>query len=263
MMTSYKAAARAKREQMAYDKGRVFEVSDQYHTRFKHIFECPNTLYYRQLFERVLLEKAKGGRVLDVGCGPGGSAQYLKLGASYVLGVDISHAFIQRAKKFEQKGRLEFRRHNIEKPLEGQFDLIVGKAILHHVDYRQVLKQLYQNNLAAGGRMLFMEPLGENLLIKLFYRLAPGAHTPDERPFYRSDLIWLTNQFPDISILPFNYFSLVLGALSSLIFASPNNWLLRISDKLDRWVVRNFSFLRPRCRAAIFIIQKPDEDSQD
>jgi 2-polyprenyl-3-methyl-5-hydroxy-6-metoxy-1,4-benzoquinol methylase len=36
------------------------------------------------------------------------------------------------------------------------YDLIIGRAVLHHVDYQQVLRQLYDNNLNPGGKMFFI-----------------------------------------------------------------------------------------------------------
>jgi hypothetical protein len=42
--------------------------------------------------------------------------------------------------------------------------------------------------LEINGRMLFMEPLADNPLLKLFRFLTSKSRTTDERPFYRADL---------------------------------------------------------------------------
>jgi len=51
-------------------------------------------------------------------------------------------------------------------PIEGTFDIIYGRAILHHVEYKTLLKRLYEKNLNSGGFMIFMEQLGSNSLSK-------------------------------------------------------------------------------------------------
>ncbi len=101
--------------------------------------------------------------------------------------------------------------------------------------------------------MVFVEPLGSNLLIRLFKLIVKSAHTSDEKPFFRQDLRWLRENF---EMLPINYFSLVFGILSSIIFSSPYNYLMRLSDKIDFWLGRNVRLLAPNFRAAILIIKK-------
>ncbi|NJL52516.1 MAG: hypothetical protein HC930_10405 [Hydrococcus sp. SU_1_0] len=63
--------------------------------------------------------------------------------------------------------------------------MIFGRAILHHLDYQEVLGRLYRDNLNPGGVMIFMEPLGSNLLLRLYWQLAKEAHTPDENLYAR------------------------------------------------------------------------------
>jgi len=225
--------------------------------RFKHIFLTPNTLLNESRFEDLIRTKSLGKRVLEIGCGPGVTASNLiNQGAGYVFGMDISEKFLGEAKKKEIPGRMEFAVGDIHKPLRGKYDVIIGRAILHHIDYQPVLTRLFTENLNPGGSMFFMEPLGENFLMRLYFKIAPKAHTPDERPFFKRDLRWLKKTFPNFKLVPINYLSLPLGILSSLLISSPNNFLTRFGNLADTWVGEKFKFLSPRFRSAIFIIEK-------
>jgi hypothetical protein len=119
-----------------------------------------------------------------------------------------------------------------------------------------VLERLYADNLEPGGVMVFMEPLGSSLLIRLFHALVPSAQTPDEKPFDRGDLRWMRRTFPRLEVLPVNYLSFPLGLLSSLLFARADNALLRAADRADVWLGRSLPFLVPHFRQAIFVIRK-------
>jgi hypothetical protein len=100
-----------------------------------------------------------------------------------------------------------------------------------------------------------MEPLGSNLLLRLYWQFAKDAHTPDEKPFMRQDLHWLQRQFSQFTFIPINYFSLLSGILSSKIFSRPDNLLMKISDILDTKLAM-VSYLQPNYRQAIFVISK-------
>jgi 2-polyprenyl-3-methyl-5-hydroxy-6-metoxy-1,4-benzoquinol methylase len=250
-------ATRAEREKLAYDEHHVFERSHGWHARFPHVFECPNTLRHERLFRERVRAGVAGRRVLDVGCGDGaGSSALLELGACYVRGIDVSEKFIEQARSHALPGRLEFENRDAALPLSGRFDVILGRAILHHLDWRPVLRRLHEENLAPGGFMLFMEPLGANLLIRAYHALARGAHTPDERSFEADDLRWLRENFPAVEILPVNYLSFPAAIASSLVFRRADNLLLRACDRADTWLARRAAFLAPRFRQAVIVIGK-------
>jgi len=251
------AASRAERERVAYDEQGVFEASNAWHVRFRHVFESPNTLRNERLFEQRLRARVGGARVLDIGCGDGESSErLLGLGAACVRGIDVAETFIERAKLREQPGRLEFASQDVGQPLAGRFDVIFGRAILHHLDWREVLARLHADNLAPGGMMIFMEPLGGNLLTRLFHGLARKAHTLDERPFESDDLRWLRRSFESLEILPINYVSFPAGLVSSYLFRRADNAMMRLCDRVDTWLARHAAFLMPRFRQAIFVIGK-------
>lgn len=251
------AAERAERERRAYDEDGVWDEAHKWHMRFEHVFHTPNTVQVDREFEEGYSRAGAGKRCLEIGCSSGVTASKLIAdGAGYVFGVDISEKFLAEAKAKEIAGKMEFAVADIQKPLEGKFDVIFGRGILHHVDYKSVLTRLYRDNLNPGGSMHFVEPLGGNPLLRLYYIVAPKAHTPDERPFFRSDLRWLKANFPGFRIVPINFLSLPLGILSSFLFRKPDNALTRFGDRADRWISEKIPFLVPDFRAAVFIFRK-------
>jgi 2-polyprenyl-3-methyl-5-hydroxy-6-metoxy-1,4-benzoquinol methylase len=248
---------RTERERRAYDEDRVFEVNTAWHRRFIHVFECPNTLRHERLFEKLLQTHANSKRVLDIGCGKGDTSRALiEYGASYVLGIDVATSFLQSAAESAIPGRLEFSLWDITQPIDGTYDLITGRAILHHIDFRPVLLRLYDKNLATGGAMIFMEPLGSNLLIRAYQIVSRAAHTPDERSLTRSDLQWLAAAFPHLEMFPINWLSLPAGILSTFLFSSADNALTRAADRLDMFVASRMRFLHPSFRQVILVIKK-------
>jgi SAM-dependent methyltransferase len=248
---------RAERERKAYDEQGLWETSNKWHARFSHVFLSPNSKRYDDLFYRLIGDHIAGKRALEVGCADGSTTkQAFELGAQYALGIDVSQDFILRAKCFERPGQLEFRCADVANAIVGTFDLIFGRSILHHIDYRSVLKNLFDNNLTAGGLMVFMEPLGANPLITLYALLARSAHTADEKSFLRADLQWFKSNYANAKIYPFNLLSFPAGILSSLVFKSPDNLLLRVSDRVDEWLAQNVDFLSPYFRHCLVVVRK-------
>jgi SAM-dependent methyltransferase len=248
---------RAERERLAYDEGDVDEINERWHGRFPHVFSCPNTMRHERYLEDVLRSAVQGGSAVDVGCGRGRfSERLLSWGASYVLGVDVSETSIAEAKQREIPGRLEFAVADASK-LDGSYDVVCGRSVLHHIDYRTFLQDVYRDILAPGGTLAFMEPLGGNPLIQAYWRLASGAHTDDERAFTEDDLDWLRSSFPSAELRPFNLLSFPAALVTSQLTDDPDNVLLRACDAVD-WSVAH----RPRAplswfRQTLVILRKP------
>jgi 2-polyprenyl-3-methyl-5-hydroxy-6-metoxy-1,4-benzoquinol methylase len=249
---------RAERERKAYDEHDVAEVNIAWHGRFPHVFESPNTRRAEERFDALTRAAVTGRNVLDMGCGKGRSSErLLRLGAAHVLGVDISQTAIDEARARTRPGLLEFRVGDVTRELEGTFGCVFGRSILHHLDYRGFLARLYDEHLAPGGTMLFMEPQGENLLLRLYTRLVAAAHTPDERSFTKSDLDWLRGRFPAIELYPVNYLTFPAAVLTSRLPLGPDNALLRACDRADEWLALHAARLRPHFRQTIVAIRKP------
>lgn len=257
-MSADSTAVRAERERRAYDEDRVWENHHRWVQRVVHVVRSPNTRRYERVWDDLAREAARGGRVLDVGCGHGiSSKKLLDMGAERVLGVDVAQSAVERARELERPGRLEFRVADVAAGVEGEYDLVFGRAVIHHLDLRPTVRRLYEQNLAPGGTMMWMEPLGVNLITRAFHRLTPRSHTPDERPVSRDDLRWIASEFPGSQLIPINYFSYPAGILSSFLFRSPDNPLTRAADRVDEWIARRVPRLGEHFRQGIIVIRKP------
>jgi len=251
-------ADRARREQEAYDEGTVMDASYAWHMRVRHVLEGPNTMLGERRWEELLRRHAPGGRVLDVGCAQGlSSLALMEAGPAYVRGIDVSRSFVEVARRHEIPGRLEFAVGDVTQPLEGTYDLIFGRSILHHIDWRPFLRRAYDENLAPGGALAFTEPVGSNLLSKAFHALVKEAHTPDERPFMLDDQRWIRRTFPQARVTPVNIVSFPAGIVSSLLLDRPDNALMRGADRVDRWLERRLPPALAQAQARQLIIYVP------
>jgi hypothetical protein len=179
------------------------------------------------------------------------------MGASCLYGFDVSEGEVEQARAdYGELPGVTFGVHGVEAPVEGVFDLIVGRSILHHVDFRQVLPTLFEHNLAAGGRMLFMEPTSHPMTLA-FHSLVRSAHTADEWPLRPGDITWLRTRF-GAKVIPINLLSFPLGALSSFLLRSlgPGNPLMRMADRIDR-SLEGVTALQAFGRQGIIVVDRP------
>jgi len=254
---------RAEREQRAYDEEGVFETSNRWHMRVGHVLWAPNTLRAEARYARIAVDAARGGAALDVGCGFGDSSRrLLDHGAGRVHGVDVSVNAVERARRtYGDDPRLTFAHADVTRPFPERYDLIFGRSVLHHIDYREFLVRALRDNLNPGGTLLFMEPVGTNLLSKAFHATVRGAHTPDERPFMLEDQRWLRGTFEQVELWPVNFLTFPLGAASTMLMRDrgPDNPVTRAADRADRALER---WLPPalavtQARQLIVVIRKP------
>jgi SAM-dependent methyltransferase len=245
-------------ERAAYEEGVVLERSDAWVQRVHHVLETPNTLRGERLFARLIAESVQnGGRVLDAGCATGQTArQAVALGASEVLAVDLSERFLEEAERLgDGEGKIDYGLHDLHDSVEGSFDLIVGRAVLHHIDWRSFLERTFAENLKPGGRMVFMEPMTHPMTVA-FHRLVRSAHTPGEYPLSRKDVRWLEHTFTQCRVHPINFLSFPAGVLSSYLYRTPDNALTRAADAIDRRLAGRRS-MRAFGRQGILVIEKP------
>jgi SAM-dependent methyltransferase len=243
------------READSYDNGEVWKETHRWHERVMHVLTGPNTMSGERCFDSLIGARARGGRVMDVGCGRGWLSRELHaMGAVSIYGFDISEYEVEQARTYcRGLDGVNFGVHGAEAPIEGQFDLIVGRSILHHIDFREVIPRLYERNLASEGRMIFMEPMSHPLTLAFHY-LVRSAHTPDEWPLTPADVLWLQQRFT-VHVIPINLLSFPAGILSSLLFESPDNALMRFADGIDRSIERR-PFFMARGRQGIILIDR-------
>ena len=118
---------------------------------------------------------------------------------------------------------------------DNTFDMVFGRAILHHLDLNIALREM-KRVLKPRGKIVFSEPLGINPVAKVVRYLTRSVRTIDEQPFRFKELSILRNYFR-IELHPFQFFSIPFGVLSYLIFSNPRNLLTYMGFKLDNLLV--------------------------
>ena len=251
-------SARAAREQAAYDGTSVFGESAKLHSRFAHVFLGPNSTAAEAFFASHLAEWAPGADVLECGCSDGALTYVLApLQPRSITGIDISRNAIEQARA--ERGHLaEYLVMDAAAMTfpDNRFDLVLGRAILHHLDVEQALLDIYRV-LRPGGHAVFMEPLRGNPLARLFRALTPKARTPDEAPLSAAQIHFGDKLLGVGEHFFANLVSVPVGVLSSLTTRVPDNTAMRMADVVDRALAR--TVLRYWMRGVVLTWQKPHQ----
>lgn len=203
----------------------------------------------------------RGKRVLLFGCGPAnGTDEYVRAGAVSVAGIDISEVEIAEAwRQAHEAGfadMVDFRAgdaHETGFP-DDSFDLIVGAAILHHLDLPRALAEI-RRILAPGGRAVFLEPLAQNPLLRLGRWLTPAARTDDEHPFTVKDWQHCSDAFSGFSHREVELASIPLMPLNLLLPPAWQEGLARRVTVLDDWLMERYPGLRPLARTTLLVLE--------
>ena len=225
---------------------RIERERDFHNTAFSEGIRTPVHKYYAinrydtERYEGLLRAASRDADVLEYGCGPGSTAYVMARDGARVTGIDISDVAIeQAARQAEDEGladRCRFLVMNAEDMdlPDASFDVVCGRAILHHLDldvaYREIARVL-----RPGGRAFFYEPLGHNPAINAYRRRTPQFRTEDEHPLLISDLDAAGNHFGQVEIDYFHLTDLVSVPLRNTRLFSP---LLKVLHGLDQLLFR-------------------------
>ena len=113
---------------------------------------------------------------IDYGCGIGDTAPILSeiLGLEKVIGMDISHQALEKAKKKYFSPNIQFI-HPSENIPEGKIDLLYCNGVFHHIPNRNHLETLnfFNHLLRKDGILAFWENNPWNLGTRLAMKLVP------------------------------------------------------------------------------------------
>jgi SAM-dependent methyltransferase len=231
-------AARVARESTYWES--VVHENGRLQQRFNHVVLCPNAAWAEACHAAAIRSAVEGRVVLDYGCGDGeSSGQLLAQGARHVYGVDLSETAVAKARARGLAGATfqAADAHRLPWP-DQSFDVVVGRAILHHLDLPAATRELMRV-LRPGGELFFVEPLYHNPLAALFRLLTPAARTADEKPLTRAEVLRMGELFEASEHGYSLLVSMALGACTSLIpRVGPSNWLLKVADRIDRVLAR-------------------------
>ena len=155
--------------------------------------------------------------ILEYGCGLGALTVLLAKSGARVIAFDLSEASIESAKERARLNgvldRTEFHVASGEKLpfVDKSFDLVVGKAVLHHLDPVAGSRELARV-LAPGGRAAFSEPLGTNPLLVFAREYLPYPHKHErgaDRPLTAEDLREWRKPFSSARVEPRQLLSMV------------------------------------------------------
>lgn len=227
---------RVARERASHECGDVFNNSAAIHRRFNHVITNPNVAHGEQHFSKYLGQIAAGGLALEIGCG--GGIDVLRKSPFKLIAIDISFRSLEHARNRYGNETLLFQMDAHRTGFrEESFDAIVGRSILHHLDYDYALNEIHRI-LKVGGLAIFAEPLSGNPAARLWRALTPAARTADERPLSwrqvtRGDLLFTYHNHRFVNLM-----STPLAMATSLTNAQSNNCLLRFADEIDRILER-------------------------
>ena len=142
--------------------------------------------------ERLLDELAlrPNDRIVELGCGPGGLSQRIlrRLGAGGVLvGVDSSAGLLAQARgRLVGEGPARFETVAADIAALGSWlegaDVVVGRAVLHHVPLAELMLGRLRTALPPGARVGFLEPDFRSLLGRLAHLESTGR--PELAPLH-------------------------------------------------------------------------------
>jgi SAM-dependent methyltransferase len=175
---------------------------------------------------------APGADILEYGCATGERSNELSTIARSIDGIDISDVAISRANaRFGSKAA----RFHVMDAMnttfsDGQFDLIFGSGIIHHLDVERCVKEL-SRVLRPSGHAVFWEPLGLNPMINLYRWMTPNARTPDEHPLLPKDFAVMHKYFPHVDVEFFGLTSLLAMPFRTAAFGKSLRNTLAALDK--------------------------------
>lgn len=210
-------------------------------------------------YEDFLNEHADGNRILEYGCGPNSYAFWLAQRGATVVGIDISDTAIEqmreRSTQRPHPERVSFQRMNAEELefADNSFDVICGRAILHHLDLRKSFSEI-SRTLKAGGHAIFVEPLGHNPFINAYRNRTPDLRTEDEHPLMVSDLKMAEEYFGKVEA---HYYHLGSLAAAPLVGTKMFDTVLNLLDGVDSAIFKALPFMRKHAWAVVLVFSKP------
>ncbi|MFQ5646798.1 MAG: methyltransferase domain-containing protein [bacterium] len=170
-----------------------------------------------------LLGDLSGQVVLEYGCGSYGDL-FINLVNHHpqeIISVDLSFDSLVNNRKTVQRQhpdiQMNIARSDCHRlPFDhGSFDLVVGRAILHHLNTPAALREI-RRVLKPEGRAIFIEPLGTNPLISIYRALTPANRTPEEHPFTIPEIDSFNKYFSRVTHKEFNLFTLPVLLLAKV-----------------------------------------------
>ena len=225
---------------------------------YKDITSIARDYFYK------LLGDIKDKKILELGCGYGSNIVIMAKKGACVTGIDISSRRVSEANSLIERENLKanatvikMNAENLEFPDES-FDLVVGMAILHHLDLELVLPEI-SRVLKENGEAIFLEPLGGNPIINYYRKRTPDLRTPDEHPLVEKDFEIIYTYFDCLERK--NFFLLTFLAYMFKLVTENEKIIKKCSSILnavDQLVMAVFPFFGRFCWQTVIHLRKKD-----
>ncbi|MCX7661131.1 MAG: class I SAM-dependent methyltransferase [Candidatus Omnitrophica bacterium] len=215
--------------------------------------------------EELIKKECVNKKVLDYCCGDADmSFRIAQLGASEVIGIDISEVLIETRLKSLKKDidkKCKFFVMNAER-LEfpdNYFDLIYENGALHHLDLNLAYQQL-NRVLKPQGKVICIEPLRYNPIINLYRRFTPQLRTEWEARHIldKKDINLAKKYFKEVEIVAFFH---LLSILAIIFLNTPLfSYTQRLLSLFDEFLLK-LPGIKWLSWQVVFILSKPIKDN--
>ena len=178
----------------------------------------------------------KGLRLLDLGCGEGRTSLFFASRGADVVSIDISEVAIESlsdfCKQHDIKNITPIQCSAFEISKLGEFDLIFGSMILHHIEPFDRFSKTLHGALNPGGKMFFYENNAFSDLLMWFRTNVIGKYgipkmgDDEEFPLTPGEVDSLRNFFQVEVVYPkLLFFQLISWYLLKKKLSQPFKWL--------------------------------------
>ncbi len=199
----------------------------------------------------------QGKRVLEVGCGLGGLSVLLAKSGAQVTAFDLSPASVATARMRSQIDQVEEAIDLVvaagEKlPFADEsFDVLFGKAILHHLDVHLGRHELYRV-LKTGGKAAFVEPMGMNPVLNFVRKHVPYPHKNprgEDRPLNYDEIHAWGEAYQHFRYREIHLLTMLERGLGF-------NKRIKLLRRLDEMLLERYPSLRRHCRYVVMYMIK-------
>ena len=166
-----------------------FHDQDRVGHRDENPESSPNRRFYEaattsiEHMDKWVAKRSPGAVFLDYACGNGiQTLRALRHGASLAVGIDISEVSVNNARESGEQAGFGDKAFFLQRDCEdtglpdNTFDACLCSGMLHHLDLNRAFPELHRI-MAPGGRILAMEALAYNPLIRWYRERTPELRT--------------------------------------------------------------------------------------
>lgn len=226
-----------------------------------HHFDVDN-LFDEEGFFNHLISQSQGRRILSIGGGIDSLAVHLANSGASVVSVDVSKVACQKteslAHQYQLRGSLQVLNMSCEElSFENEFDLVISKGALHHINYQSGVARI-KNALLQGGDLIATEPVCLSRMLQAFQRNFPyHPHikvTAHEIKLSTQELDLLRMNFSKVECFYFEF--LARPSITYLLSKLNIEGIVPALKTTDSRIVKFIPFVRNFCQHVVIRAKK-------